>query len=391
MHLVRYPGFFRTLGHRLGDGLADIILDRIAPPPPSAFQQVIAAAPALFGLVKLLREESRPSALPSQLSPEEILAAAKGTPSPIPGTPLRADDFPPFKKLGEFTCPKCGGHTWGWTGVNGVDENGTHIRKCSGEIEKRRANEGPSGGHFVTRERCDFTWKATDDAKYFSSVEVGPAPASVAMPAPNDLGMAEKEIDQLATFILSAFPHEPGRGDAKNGETAVEVAVRLLHDYAEDRDRIKSVVGKRVAGDEDIISAAARLLLDADAFIAKQAETIRALTEQVRELILDSEFSAGRGEVGIILTEAEAKAIDDRGNVPHGELVTLVLRDHRWTIRVKHVAEAALKPGDATPPNPTYVHLRVKQDVVAALLFARDQMPQADQTAMAQNAAGGVA
>ena len=37
-----------------------------------------------------------------------------------------------------------------------------------------------------------------------------------------------KEIDRLASFILKELSHELGKGDSVNGESAVDVAIRLL-------------------------------------------------------------------------------------------------------------------------------------------------------------------
>jgi hypothetical protein len=43
---------------------------------------------------------------------------------------------------------------------------------------------------------------------------------------------AVSEIDRLAAFLLRWFPDEIGRGDPQNGESAVDVAIRLLHENA---------------------------------------------------------------------------------------------------------------------------------------------------------------
>ena len=37
-----------------------------------------------------------------------------------------------------------------------------------------------------------------------------------------------REIDRLASWILSCYPEEIGRGDPVHGESAVDVALRLL-------------------------------------------------------------------------------------------------------------------------------------------------------------------
>lgn len=43
---------------------------------------------------------------------------------------------------------------------------------------------------------------------------------------------AVEEIDRLAGFLLEHFPHEPGRGNERHGESAVDVAIRLLTDLS---------------------------------------------------------------------------------------------------------------------------------------------------------------
>ena len=47
-----------------------------------------------------------------------------------------------------------------------------------------------------------------------------------------------REVDRLAEFLLSKSPHEIGRGDFVNGESAVDVAIRLLNEQSE-REAIK--------------------------------------------------------------------------------------------------------------------------------------------------------
>ena len=42
------------------------------------------------------------------------------------------------------------------------------------------------------------------------------------------MNQAEQEIDRLATFLLTNYPDELGKGDPENGESAVDVAIRLL-------------------------------------------------------------------------------------------------------------------------------------------------------------------
>ncbi len=38
------------------------------------------------------------------------------------------------------------------------------------------------------------------------------------------------EIDRLAAFMLEYYPHEMGVGDPVHGESAVDMAIRLLSD-----------------------------------------------------------------------------------------------------------------------------------------------------------------
>lgn len=39
----------------------------------------------------------------------------------------------------------------------------------------------------------------------------------------------EREIDRLSDFLLKNYPHQIGRGNLKEGESAVDVAIRLLN------------------------------------------------------------------------------------------------------------------------------------------------------------------
>lgn len=49
------------------------------------------------------------------------------------------------------------------------------------------------------------------------------------------------EIDRLAAFILRYYPHEIGVGNFQHGESAVDVAIRLLskEEEKEDDDKTK--------------------------------------------------------------------------------------------------------------------------------------------------------
>jgi hypothetical protein len=38
----------------------------------------------------------------------------------------------------------------------------------------------------------------------------------------------KEEVDRLADYLMEAWPHEIGQGDPAHGESAVDVAIRLL-------------------------------------------------------------------------------------------------------------------------------------------------------------------
>ena len=42
------------------------------------------------------------------------------------------------------------------------------------------------------------------------------------------MSQAKREIDRLANFLLKEYPDEPGKGNPVHGESAVDVAIRLL-------------------------------------------------------------------------------------------------------------------------------------------------------------------
>lgn len=69
------------------------------------------------------------------------------------------------RRPSEFTCPKCGGHSFGSN-----SDCGQYVRCCNGRGQRGTIN---GAGRFVPVEgpdepsiRCDFTWPETDDAKY---------------------------------------------------------------------------------------------------------------------------------------------------------------------------------------------------------------------------------
>ena len=55
-----------------------------------------------------------------------------------------------------FVCPKCGSHSWGTSNMN--KEFDEWIGHCHGYNEEKN-------------QKCNFTWKRTQDSKYFSKEE----------------------------------------------------------------------------------------------------------------------------------------------------------------------------------------------------------------------------
>lgn len=50
----------------------------------------------------------------------------------------------------------------------------------------------------------------------------------------------KSEIDRLANFIMAEFPREPGRVGPPDGESAVDVAIRLMTDLKASRGAAKA-------------------------------------------------------------------------------------------------------------------------------------------------------
>ncbi len=69
------------------------------------------------------------------------------------------------RRPSQFTCPKCGGHSFG----SHTDEAGW-VRYCNGRGQRIRITKDlkavPVDGPDEPQIRCDFTWPASDDLKY---------------------------------------------------------------------------------------------------------------------------------------------------------------------------------------------------------------------------------
>lgn len=68
------------------------------------------------------------------------------------------------RRPSEFTCPKCGGHTYG----SNIGP-GEWTRYCNGRGQRGKFVDGkfiPNEGPDEPQVRCDFTWPESDDRKY---------------------------------------------------------------------------------------------------------------------------------------------------------------------------------------------------------------------------------
>lgn len=149
MH-YRHPGFLKTLGSRLGAGLADEILDRWFPQKPSLLERVAESVILSLPVITqfLLAEAANKAAEPrSPTVPEP--------PSGIAWAPGRGS-------LGEFTCPKCGGHTWSTLGPGHLP---VVERYCTNGLETAY---GPGMNPNTVKEPCQFRWMSSDDHLYFA-------------------------------------------------------------------------------------------------------------------------------------------------------------------------------------------------------------------------------
>lgn len=335
---MRTPGFFRTFGHHFGHRLANELLDKFFPPKPTFAERFMKELPGVLTMAVYVVDRF------AQKPPPEVPVSAA-----IPSIPRPAP--PPCKVLGEFTCPQCKGHTWGWTGEDGRDENGTYIRACTGQWLP-----------------CRFTWKATEDHLYFAPptaehIRYQRAAGAVAPPSvASEDDAAHVAVDDSAEAVQVAIskewpretppPIDVLRIDLASlrsvvgkrigpQETIVGAAVKLLRkrgvliddpiagttaEQVETAfDAVAKAVGDRRDKDESTMAAAARLLAEADAYIAKQAE-------QIRGLMLDNEFGVNSGEFSTVLTADQASAI----GLPNYacQPVAVVVNDGRWSVRV---------------------------------------------------------
>jgi hypothetical protein len=75
------------------------------------------------------------------------------------------------RRKSEFTCPQCGGHTYG-SNVADVTAEGKGrqwVRYCNGRGQRGKFIDGkfvPIEGPQEPTIRCDFTWPESDDLKY---------------------------------------------------------------------------------------------------------------------------------------------------------------------------------------------------------------------------------
>ena len=457
---MRYPGFLRTFGSRLGAGLADELLDRWFPPPPSFLQRFAEAfidqAPVIVSMVQYYIHTKD---APKHGSTENYV--------PAPGVPLTPDAHAKeWEPLGEFTCPKCGGHTWssfGSVGTSPVLE-----RHCTNGLQTAY---GPDMNPNTVKEPCMFRWFSTDDHLHFAkpSVEEAKTAAEKVVCAPprewrdaaekarsvdfpgcvpieehGDKTLHETEganlphalmyqgtprvrinhkdvknvrvkpisygsrrdegvertlgadaniedvmyLDNGGGVEVTAIGNDgqvlgrtrfylPVNGPVRDGADRLRVksaAERLGLVPGPDADRryrspLQIAIGERTQPGENVDETAARLITEADAFIKKQSD-------KIADLMLDNVFPAGRGEIGFVLTHDVAKKIGVRYEEGAEPIrATLILDGWRWAIRL-----GLGRVGGQLVP--------VEWSLVEAIL----KNPAApDQTAMAQNAAGGMA
>jgi len=327
---MRYPGFLTTFGSRLGAGLADELLDRWFPPPPSLWKRFAQAfvdqAPVIVSMVQYyLHTKDSPKHEPT-----------------IPATPIGVAPGC-FHPLGEFTCPKCGGHTWGTLGSSLPP---TVERYCTNGLETAY---GPGMNPNTVEKPCMFQWLSSADHLYFTKPSAEEAkPQTCAPPKAQHLADWDRGVDWGRPVL------------GLTGE-AVE------HTYG----ALAKAIGDRFENpEESLCRAAARLIAEADAFIKNQAD-------KIADLMLDNAYPAGKGEIGFMLSEAAAKKLGlaySPGAAP--VRVWLVLDGWQWAVRVG----LGRVGGQLIPV-----------DWTKAEELLRDARPRPDQTDMAQNAAGGVA
>lgn len=72
------------------------------------------------------------------------------------------------RRPSEFTCPQCGGHSYG-TKNPGEADPAKRVRYCNGRGQRGKMVEGkfiPLEGPDEPRVRCDFVWPESEDTKY---------------------------------------------------------------------------------------------------------------------------------------------------------------------------------------------------------------------------------
>jgi len=312
---MRYPGFLKMFGSRLGAGLADELLDRWFPSPPSLWERFAQAF------------------------------APKHEPT-IPGPPIGAAPGC-FRPLGEFTCPKCGGHTWGTLGSSLPP---TVERYCTNGLETAC---GPGKNPNTVERPCMFRWMSTEDHLYFAKPSA-------------------EEVKRATETQACAGPKAQHLADWDRGVDWGRPVLGLTGEVVEQTyDALAKAIGDRfVSADESLGSAAARIIKTGDSFIKEQSN-------KIADLMLDNAYPAGKGEIGFMLSEAAAKKLGlaySPGAAP--VRVWLVLDGWQWAVRVG----LGRVGGQLIPV-----------DWTKAEELLRDARPRPDQTDMAQNAAGGVA
>lgn len=118
------------------------------------------------------------------------------------------------RKPSEFTCPKCGGHAFG---SSGVDANNRQMRYCNGRGQRGKFIEGefiPIEGRGEPQVRCDFTWPDSDDLKYgIKPPSSRPAPRM--SPTEQRFNNLLRDVVALHTELASELAGLQGRADSE--------------------------------------------------------------------------------------------------------------------------------------------------------------------------------